>query len=48
MASIFQEFIRPDALPRPLKVRKIEPRDCFTALAQLPDLARQSCFVSDG
>ena len=34
MASIFQEFIRPDALPRPLKVRKIEPRDCFTALAE--------------
>ncbi len=34
MASIFQEFIRPDALPRPLKVRKIEPRDCFAALAE--------------
>ena len=34
MASAFQEYFEPDALRRPLKVRKIEPRDCFTALAE--------------
>jgi len=34
MASIFQEYSRPDALHRPLKIRKIEPRDCFAALAE--------------
>jgi uncharacterized membrane protein len=34
MASAFQEYFGPDALRRPLKVRKIEPRDCFAALAE--------------
>ncbi len=34
MASAFQEYFGSDALRRPLKVRKIEPRDCFAALAE--------------
>jgi hypothetical protein len=34
MGATFHAHLGHDALPAPLKIRRIEPRDCFVALAE--------------